>query len=43
MPGATGGSEETRPYESTPTASSMAFAIGAEDSEVTDEVGDLPD
>ena len=36
MPGETGGSEETRPYESTPGASSMALAIEAEDSAVRD-------
>ena len=40
MPGETGGSEETRPYESTPAASSMALAIETEDSEATDEVGE---
>jgi len=40
MPEETGGSEETRPYESTPAASSMALAIETEDSEATDEVGE---
>lgn len=43
MPEETGGSEETRPYESTPAASSMALAIEAEDSEGTDEAGEEAD
>jgi hypothetical protein len=43
MPEETGGSEETRSYESTPDASSMAFPIEAEDSEGTDEAGEEVD